>query len=68
MQLTAIGSILFALTTILLAFGMYLMNKTRCPVCPELTPCVIDNIGIPSVRIIPELDIQFSENNLPSAV
>ena len=68
MQLTAISSIFFALTTILLIFGMYILNKTKCPVCPELKPCIIDNIGIPSVRIIPELDIQFSDNNLPSNV
>ncbi len=68
MQLTTITTILCAMTTILLAFGMYIITKTKCPVCPELKPCVIDNIGIPSVRIIPELDIQFSENNLPSVV
>lgn len=68
MQLTAISSILFALTTVLLIFKMYIMNKTKCPVCPELKPCIIDNIGIPSVRIIPELDIQFSDNNLPTVV
>lgn len=47
---------------------MYIVKKPRCPPCPDPEPCEIDNIGIKSVRIIPELDIQFSENNLPSVV
>lgn len=68
MQLTTISLILFALTTILLIFGIYIMNQTKCSVCPEIKPCVIDNIGIKSVKIIPELDIQFSDDNLPSVV
>lgn len=67
MQITSIIAVLFAMSNIILMI-MYIVKKPRCPPCPEPEPCEIDNIGIKSVRIIPELDIQFSENNLPSKV
>jgi hypothetical protein len=67
MQLISIIAVLFAMSNIILMI-MYIVKKPRCPPCPEPEPCEIDNIGIKSVRIIPELDIQFSERNLPSAV
>jgi hypothetical protein len=67
MQLISMIAVLFAMSNIILMI-MYLVKKPRCPPCPEQEPCEIDNIGIKSVRIIPELDIQFSERNLPSKV
>ena len=67
MQLISIIAVLFAMSNIILMI-MYIVKKPRCPPCPDPEPCEIDNIGIKSVRIIPELDIQFSERNLPSVV
>ena len=66
MELITSIAILFAITSILLFTGMFFIKQNST--CPELKPCVINNIGIPGVRIIPELDLQFSENNLPSTV
>ena len=63
MQVISIIAILFAMINVILI----IMYITR-----EIQPCtkqeIIDNIGIKSVKIIPELDIQFSESNLPSKV
>lgn len=67
MQVISIIAVLFAMVNIILII-MYINKKPRCLPCPEPEPCEIDNIGIKSVRIIPELDIQFSERNLPSQV
>lgn len=67
MQLITSSAILFSMINIILMV-MYFRKKPICPKCPEQEPCKIDNIGIPSVRIIPELDLQFSENNLPSRI
>lgn len=59
MQITSIITVLFAMSNLILII-MYLTKKSRCPPCPEPQS--------KSIRIIPELDIQFSENNLPSKV
>lgn len=67
MQVISIIAILFAMINVILII-MYLTKQPICPPCPKEEPCEIDNIGIKSVRIIPELDIQFSERNLPSKV
>jgi hypothetical protein len=67
MQLISIIAVLFAMSNLILLI-MYITKKPKSPPCPKQKPCVIDNIGIKSVRIIPELDLQFSENNLPSKI
>lgn len=59
MQITSIIAVLFAMSNLILII-MYLTKKSICPPCPEPQS--------KSIRIIPELDIQFSENNLPSKV
>ncbi len=63
MQIISIIAVLFAMSNLILII-MYIVKKPRCPPCPDPEPCEMKN----SLRIIPELDIQFSENNLPSKV
>jgi hypothetical protein len=66
MEVISIIAILFAMSNLILII-MYIIKPINQP-CPEQEKCKIDNIGIKSVRIIPELDMQFSDRNLPSLV
>ena len=63
MLLITSSAVLFTISTIVLIGWIYIfINKKDNSVCPPIIPCVINN------KIIPELDLQFSENNLPTNV
>ena len=68
MELILSSAVLFTMTTILLIIWVYIIQQKENIKCPEPKTCIIDNIGIPGVRIMPELDLQFSNTNLPSYV
>lgn len=62
MQIISIITIFFAMIIIILII-LYITKKPSCPPCSNQ-----DQIEKKSIRITPELDIQFSEQNLPSKV
>ena len=66
MEVTSIITIMFLFASIVILFIMYIRKKTNCQPCS--TQDNQDNKNKKSIRIKPELDFQFSEENLPSKV
>ena len=67
MEVTSIITIMFLFASIVILFIMYIRKKTKCPPCSKQD--YMDEMDKKTIRrITPELDVQFSESNLPSKV